>query len=537
MTINLPSLPAWGSNTEHLQNEYAEHFSLLEGDTEGRVAAQGYLNNSTAVYHDEVIGMGYLPKLYDEAAITHFSEIVKQTYTLLQKITLQFIEDAEYRALFKFSPLLEKMILLPNTYDCTIPISRIDLFLDETNGDFKFCEFNTDGTSAMNEDREVCDALATTDILKSFATHHTVMAQELFDPWIETFIRILDSSSLSVPDPVIAIVDYTESAVLAEQKEFQKRFALQGITCLVVDVATLKYVDGALYGRDISELHPAHSIPFRIDAVYRRAVTLELLRELETDQALATEILSSAVATSGASASSAAASSQSDRPLRGAFALLAAVAQQKICMIGSFATQVAHSKTSFCLLHHPKTQIFLTEEERAFVQDHVPYTSWLNTNCVDIEAVKKEPHAWIIKPADGYGSKGVYAGKNFEDAEWARLVDEKLLDDYIIQEYCPQFQALNTLPVPNNTEGKPLFNNAAEATFLADQGGYDAKELQPYNILTGLYCYSGNLGGIYVRGGQDAIIVGFRGGITLGSLLVDFVPSSKLTLLSRPIMK
>ena len=40
-------------------------------------------------------------------------------------------------------------------YDCNIPIARIDIFYDEETGGFKFCEFNTDGTSAMNEDREL----------------------------------------------------------------------------------------------------------------------------------------------------------------------------------------------------------------------------------------------------------------------------------------------------------------------------------------------------------------------------------------------
>ncbi len=41
------------------------------------------------------------------------------------------------------------------TYDSPIPIARIDIFYNEETGDFKFCEFNTDGTSAMNEDRGV----------------------------------------------------------------------------------------------------------------------------------------------------------------------------------------------------------------------------------------------------------------------------------------------------------------------------------------------------------------------------------------------
>ncbi len=52
-------------------------------------------------------------------------------------------------------PKLEELILNRPTYYSPIPIARIDIFYNEKTGDFKFCEFNTDGTSAMNEDRKL----------------------------------------------------------------------------------------------------------------------------------------------------------------------------------------------------------------------------------------------------------------------------------------------------------------------------------------------------------------------------------------------
>ncbi|MDR1359262.1 MAG: hypothetical protein LBJ48_07945, partial [Coriobacteriales bacterium] len=389
---------AWPSRMTALQDEYVARFEQLEGDWEGRLAAQAYLNASEARYHDVVIGMGFLPKLYDAAALGAFDSIVTRTYALLEKMTKHFREDADYRALFRFSPLMERLALLPNATACTIPICRIDLFLDEDNGSFKFCEFNTDGTSAMNEDAEVANALAVTDTLKQFNAQHSLSAQELFDPWIETFLELYYQSANSVPDPVVAIVDYGKSAVIAEQLEFRRRFAHYGINCLVVDVASLEYLPGALYGRDVAEQHPAHCMPLRIDAVYRRAVSLELVRELEE---------------TGSDIDSLLDPGQSFETCpRGAAALVAAVARGKVCMLGGFQTQVAHSKASFLMLRHPKTLEFLSDDERRFVLEHVTFTTWLDKDSLDLTQVKDEREKWIIKPADGYASKGVEAGKD-----------------------------------------------------------------------------------------------------------------------------
>jgi hypothetical protein len=514
---------AWSSQLTALQNAYLEQFEQLAGDPEGRLAAQEYLCASDARYHGEVIGMGFLPKLYDRAALSAFDTLVTRTYAILEKMTERFIEDAEYRALFRFSPLLEKLIALPNKTACTIPICRIDLFLNEDDGSFKFCEFNTDGTSAMNEDAEVANALAVSATLKRFGTHHRLCAQELFDPWVETFLDLYYQSADSVPEPVVAIVDYAKSAVLPEQLEFRRRFERYGINCLVVDVASLEYLPGALYGRDVSEQHPAHNMPLRIDAVYRRAVTSELVQELENTGADVDSLLDPG--------------QRIEICPRGAAALVAGVARGKVCMMGGFQTQVAHSKASFCLLHHPRTLEFLSEDERHFVREHVPFTTWLDESCIDISLVKSEREKWIIKPADGYASKGVQAGKSLSAAAWSALIDEKLEEEYIVQEYVPQFQTLNTLPVPLDDEGTPLFSSVEMAQRSAEYEPDSAYGLRPYNVLTGLFGYGGRFIGVYVRSGPDAIIVGARGGITLASLLVDFEPSAAQTVCPRPLWK
>jgi hypothetical protein len=81
----------------------------------------------------------------------------------------------------------------------------------------------------------------------------------------------------------------------------------------------------------------------------------------------------------------------------------------------------------------------------------------------------------------------------------------------------------------------PVFSTLDQAEQAVANGRFDPNRLQPYNILTGLFCYGGKFRGTYVRSGQHALIVGFHGGITLGSLLYDYQPDDDLAVIARQI--
>ncbi|MDR2672890.1 MAG: hypothetical protein LBC35_06365 [Coriobacteriales bacterium] len=535
------------SRIDALQRAYREVFSSLKGDVTGRITAATYLNTSSAFYHDRVIGMGFLPKLYDEAALSYFDTIVATTYRILDKITQHYLRDDEYRRLFRFSPLLESLICLPSSYAATIPIARFDIFLDEQSGDFMFCEFNTDGSSAMNEDREVCNALATTPSLANFSATHRVCAQELFDNWIDAFLRIYESSSAARPNPTVAIVDYRRSATMTEHREFCRRFMARGVNCLIADIADLAFIDGALYAtntepdtrdfdpadKDVASRHLESRQPIRVDAIYRRAVTHEIVAELEQELEQESQPTGQARRQIFERLLSGNSVCSDPSDCTGARALLVAVATGSVCMLGDFKTQVAHSKAVFVVLHLPETQAILSASERDFIRRHVPYTTWLDADSIDLNAAKANKDRWIIKPVDGYATMGVFAGRGLGAEEWERLIDEHSNDGYVIQEYCQQYATLNTLPLPLDSQGQPMFSRPNDIQRAVRAGRFDAQHLEPYHTLTGLFSYDGRFSGVYVRAGQDALIVGFRGGITLGSLLCDVSEFCDLAIVPR----
>jgi hypothetical protein len=545
-----------------LQEAYRACFEHEHGDVPGRLAAQDYLDHSTAIYHDEVIGLGFLPKLYDMNTLQHLDALATTTYGILEKVTRHFLDNPAYRLLFGFSPLLERLIGLPTGYETIIPIMRMDIFLDEKTLDFRFCEFNTDGTSAMNEDREGANALVRSTTFARAARELGLAPQELFEGWVDRFLAIYASSEQARArgdhDPCIAIVDYTASATSYEFEEFRTRFEQRGYRCLVCDIANLTYRDGVLYGVDNEPSRFGTDTPQRIDAVYRRAVTGEILAELEADDADTAKTAETAGDAGDADGAGGAGETGAERDVgdrapgkRTAFsarsggslrpplgnavpygsrALVRAVSEHSVCMIGGFVTHVAHCKQLFTVLHLPETASFLTEAEQQFIRRHVPYTTRLNNQHIDLDAVKADKDRWIIKPEDGYASKGVYAGIDHSQDEWDKLIDDCSTQPYIVQTFCAQYATPNTRVTPLDANGKRRFVTAED---WATAPVAEITRLESWNILTGLYLYGGRFSGLFVRAGQKGIIAGFAGGITVPSFLAAYDPNTALALRPR----
>ena len=178
--------------------------------------------------------------------------------------------------------------------------------------------------------------------------------------------------------------------------------------------------------------------------------------------------------------------------------MIDAVAAGKVCLIGHFRTTVVHSKMVNVALFDPRTRAFLTDEEWAFVQAHVPATYRLrrDTAQLDISAVKADKDAWIIKPEDDYGASGVYPGVDFSQEEWERLVDENTDNAYIAQEFYPPRKVDVIIPGCGT-------------------------QVQSWQQMPGFYQYCGTICGFYVRLGREGVIALDHGGIIANSYKVD----------------
>lgn len=420
--------------------------------------------HSKAIYKGAPVPYLHIPKLYNDADMATFSAALDGIHDICERTIALYLEKPEIRALFGFDERLEALILQPHHYKTTVPMGRFDIFYYGP-GDFQFCELNADGASAMNEDHELSQILMNSALMNSIKDEIQVEKFELFHSWVSEVKTIyaeylentlLDTAhagtahaaEISSLKPLVAILDFIDKGSSIEFEVFKRTFEEDGFDAIIIDPRDLKISDGHLMadGR-------------KIDIIYRRLVTKDLMDRYDEVPVLIEGILAG-----------------------------------KTCFIGSLKTQIIHTKRFFEVLYAPEIQPFFTAEQLAFIKKHVPFTRPLKRD-EHYQDYLAHKDAYIIKPVDYYASKGVCAGKDYTDQQWAALLEEKCCEDFIIQKYCPVALVDNVLEMPD--------------------GGL---EQRTFKTITGLFTYNRKLAGVYVRAGLNAIISGLHDGYTMSTL-------------------
>jgi len=445
--------------------EYLDIVDSLNGDLPSRRAAHAYMESSTAIVHGKRVVSSYVPRFFDQRTYNEFKRVAEATHCILCKVMRRYLDDPSYRTIFDYEDRLRELILLPRGYDALLPFARVDVFMNEDTLTCGFCELNADGSSGMNEDRELNASFAASAALKEFGTRHRLQASNLFDTWVEEFARIYETYEHKRTHPRIAIVDFLDHAVIDEFEAYARCFAQHGYDCMIADVRDLHFDGEALRTSDGR----------RIDAIWRRCVTNDILEFWDQSQPL-----------------------------------IEAVRAEKVALIGSFAGHIVHDKQIFDALSHPLTKAFLTPEENALVEACIPQTKFLDDAHTDIAEVRASKDRWIIKPTDQYGASDVYAGKMHTQDEWDALIDRFANGaagaPFLVQTYLSPFKT-DVLP--------PCLDIASREDAEVPQ------EIEAYNNLNGLYLFNGTFAGVFSRLGPEPIISEPMGDLTSATIWVD----------------
>lgn len=407
------------------------------------------VKNSTAVYKGKPVPTLYHPMFINQGDFKDLEVIGKMMMDLSNKITDRFIADKDFRKKFNFPKFIEELIEVDNGYGVNIPIARFDLFYKDPEN-FKFCELNTDGSSAMNEDNTLSRIMLESEALKDFRGDKDIDYFELFTPWVEESIAIYKNTKDAVEKPNVAIVDFKESSSFPDFLEFQRVYREAGYDCIIADPRDLTYRDGRLYHED-----------YRIDLVYRRIVSYELIEKREQIKDF-----------------------------------IEAYRDRAFICLGSIRSQVAHNKIFFKILHDEDTLEYLSQKERDFVKNHIPFTGIFGGAEDIFNKVLDNKDKYIMKPMDLNASQGVFVGRDYTREEWEKRLREAFDKDYLYQEYFDPF----------------------ERDFLikTDEG----LKVDRFMTTVGLFMYNEKVKGVYTRIGQETIISGAVRYFSLASLLV-----------------
>ncbi|WP_026476916.1 glutathionylspermidine synthase family protein [Alkaliphilus transvaalensis] len=407
--------------------EYKENYERVFQEVE----------DSPAKYKGKPVEFLYQPMFFTDVEIDRFRELTDQLMVILNKVIDEYIQNPAFRKHFGFSPLLEKMILKDPGYDVNVPMGRFDIFYHYDTGDFQFCELNADGSSGMIEQRELQKIIEKSKAIEDFSGQYQVEGFELFDSWVEALLKNYKEYSKKDVKPQVAIVDFFKAEPPSEFIEFQKAFEAKGCPTIVVDPRNLEYRDGNLFYQN-----------FRIDCVYRRTVTWEIIEHAEEVKAY-----------------------------------IDAYLDGNVCFVGPIRSQVIHNKAVFAILHDKEKTPFLTPEERTFVERHIPYTSFFDNQNQGVVAYALEnKDKLVLKPMDRYASNGVKIGEDYSLEEWKKIIEEEAVEEYLLQAFCK---------VPK-----------------APMARFDREDVKfiDHNYIIGLFMYNGKMQGVYTRTGTHNII-------------------------------
>ena len=338
-----------------------------------------------------------IPKVYSSETVGRLRQVQETIHGICKKVVRRYLDVPDYRAIFPFDKRLRELITIPPGYDVLLPMARYDIFLNEETGDFKFCEFNADGTSGMivnhTLDRIYIDNPAHQHVLY----RHELRPFELFESWVRSFLDVYRTWNQAKESPHVAIVDFLELGTVNEFKEFARTFQRLGVKCCVCDIRDLRYD-----GRRLKT--PSG---FEVDAIYKRACGDEVMKRIDLIPDF-----------------------------------IRCVKDGNVFLCSSFSAQIIHNKWIFGALRHEQTLDFLTPEERDFVMRHIPRTEIFATEELK-RKVLADKDGYVLKPQDGCGGKGVYIGCICDQANWERLVEKCFSPKYLAQEYVRPWQMQN----------------------------------------------------------------------------------------------
>ncbi|WP_422486647.1 glutathionylspermidine synthase family protein [Gudongella sp. DL1XJH-153] len=406
--------------------------------------------DSTAIYKDKPVPFLYNPMFFSKEEEEDFRWIGSMMMEIGDKVTDRYIHDSVFRKKFGFPDFIEEMILRENKYDIHVPIGRFDVFYKDKEN-FKFCELNTDGSSAMNEDNTIGSILLRSRAMEDFGREHSIRNPELIKSWVEESIKIFKKWDKTEKNPNIAIVDFVESGTSTEFKLFKEAYEAAGYNCIIADPRDLEYRDGSLYHKE-----------YKIDLVYRRIVTFELIEKHEQ---------------------------VSD--------FISAYMDDAVCVVGTIRSQVVHNKIFFRILHDQDTVEGLNEEQREFIRQHVPFTGLFRGDKKVFDEVFYNKDKYIIKPLDMNASQGVFAGRDFGKEEWEDILEDAFNTDYIYQEFVDPYE---------------------REYVVFEDGQFKSRKL---GSIIGIFIYNKEYKGLYTRLGAESIISGVTEYYTVPNIIVE----------------
>lgn len=287
-----------------------------------------------------------------------------------------------------------ELVAVDPGYENVSVTSRLDSFL--TDESYQFVELNAECPAGIAYQDVAAEIFCELPLMREFSEQHRVTPMFCRQNMLDALLAIYELVRRRGEKPQIGIIDYKGLPTQREFELFKEFFETHGYAATIADPRDLETREGKLHHGD-----------FRIDLVYRRVLTTELLEKVDECKAFVE-----------------------------AYKTGAAV------FVNSFRTKYVHKKMLFGVLTDERHQHYFSDSEREAIRSSVPWTRRVeeartayNGNEIDLlEFVRSNRGRLVLKPNDDYGGHGIYIGWESDASEWDSAIEAALAGDYLAQE-------------------------------------------------------------------------------------------------------
>jgi hypothetical protein len=273
-------------------------------------------------------------------------------------------------------------------------LARLDSFL--TPSAYQFVELNAETPAGGAYAEALADVFLELPVMMRFQERYVLRRFRMQERLLETLVGCYREAGGRAEHPTIAVADYEDVPTRTEHHMVARAFEAMGCPSMVVDPRHLVYDGGRLR-------HDGRTI----DIVYKRLLVNEFLERRAQVQGL-----------------------------------FEAVRDRAVVLVNSFRCKPIHKKAIFAVLTDDELQKQFTEEERAAIRAHVPWTRRVREGMTTRDGETIDLPAWILanrerlvmKPNDEYGGKGVFIGWESSPTEWERSLAMALDSSYVVQQ-------------------------------------------------------------------------------------------------------
>jgi hypothetical protein len=337
------------------------------------------------------------PHFVTETDFARIESICEIVWSAIQKVKDAAVGNDELLDELGITEIERDLVSIDPGYAAVSPTARLDSFL--TDEAYSFVELNGESPAGIAYVDAAYKIFSELPVMQRFAEHYNVRPLYGRHFMLEVLLRAYTEYLGRAPErkPLIAIIDLKDLPTQKEFELFQEYFESEGYRSIVCSPQELEFSGGRLRcGRD------------EIDIVYKRLLVNEYI------------------------------------PIMAEFpALLDAYRAGAICMVNSFRSKLIHKKALFAVLTNERYAGLFTEEERAAIRAHVPWTRKVRNETTDHYGEQIDLLAFaansrdrlVLKPNDDYGGHGIYIGWNTDEIGWDEALRHALSNgDYLLQE-------------------------------------------------------------------------------------------------------